>query len=247
MTEQHKKIIAKNSKSALKGTLEENAIDLILSLVATNDEKDKKIIRSCLKGFKNFAYDTILHQGDLELKGNVDPFDGNICNMIIDGNLVIDGCLSIKDDPMTLLLVTGDVIVRDFIPSGMAIINGNLTVHQSLIGDYNHGSTIVYGHTKATLFYPEHYFFTLHGETTFQYAFGSPHQLNNNQSQALFNIKKKDFEKLINILHPDVLQLCDEAFEDYKEETEYTDELWEFLHFADFKKYIKSGKPVLKP
>lgn len=238
-----KKLLEK-SKSGKKGEIDQLLINHILSL--SKDSETKNIIKECFDGFENFGYDTIYYKGDWKINSDFDPFDFNISNIIIDGNLYVDGVLNIKDDPRTLFFVIGNINAKSLINSGYLIINGNLSIEQSLIGDYNHGSVTVFGNTKADFFHPENHFFELKRDIDFKFAFGDTHCLNDNKNKKIFNLEKRHFKKLISLMHPELLKSLNQEYQEYIDEIEYTEEIWEFLERDSFLDHIKSGKPVLK-
>jgi len=234
------------AKSGLKKEIDEPLKKHILSLA--KDSVSKSMIEECLEDYEEFVYDTVYYKGDVTFDSSFNLFDNNFANVIIEGSLTINGLLNTYDDPSQLLLVTGDLKTTNLINSGFLVVNGNLEVEESLIGDYNHGQVYVEGNSKARFFHPEKHYFTIKGDITFNCAIGSSFGLNDNENKKVFNLKEKGLEKLLSILNPDLLKLLDEEYKELLDDGDikYTDEIWEVLERKDFLNHIRSGKSVLK-
>ncbi len=236
------------AKSFKRGDFTDALLEHIYSL--SKDDATKRTFDKCLEDFKthidSMPCDTVYYKGDLHIKHAFNFFKSNFCNLFIEGNLYVDGTIRASDESLSLIFVTGNVVADNIINASTFLVYGNVEVKHCLLGDYNHGMFVVYGDTKAELFYPEELSFELYKDINFKYAFGNTYRLNENKSKKVFNFKEKDFKKLLSILHPNVLKLMDEEYKEIEDEIEYTDEIWEFLDVYKFYNYVEQGKPVLK-
>lgn len=191
--------------------------------------------------------DIVFHQGDLHLSNLHCMAALEIGVFIIDGNLTVDGNISLSDDLMELLFVTGSVTANNVTTSGMLFVFENLTVSNCLLGDYNHGSAFVGANLEAKFFFPEDYFFEVLGTANFTYAFGNAWRLNQNQNPEAFNYNDKKLSDFIPLLHSNLHQAAS-----FKENTSLLDDncseggLFEYLDYYEFNSYVRANKPVFK-
>lgn len=176
-----------------------------------------RTITDMLDSINSYATDILVSNGDLHISGDLD-LD---VQLLVDGNLSVDGCYRDSDDPQTITLVTGDLTARDIITAGFLEVHGNLTCGR-LLGDYNDCSAYISNDVTADLFYPENHSFTigggLHSGTT---------------------LSASD-PKLLDILDRDLV----EAFDD--EDQNGNPVTWiDHLHFDKIKQRVAAGLPLL--
>lgn len=191
--------------------------------------------------------DIVFHDGDLHLSNLHCLAELEIGVFIVHGNLIIDGCISLSDDLMQLLFVTGNVTAKNVVTSGMLFIFGDLTVTNCLMGDYNHGSAFIGSNLKAKFFFPEDYFFEVLGSINFTYAFGNSWRLNQNESTEAFNYNEKKLSELIPLLHSNIHEAAS-----FEENTSLLDDncseggLFEYIDYYEFSSYVRANKPIFK-
>ncbi len=191
--------------------------------------------------------DIVFHDGDLHLSNLHCLAELEIGVFIINGNLIVDGCISLSDDLMQLLFVTGNVTAKNVTTCGMLFIFENLTVTNCLMGDYNHGSAFIGNNLKAKFFFPEDYFFEVLGSVNFTYAFGNSWRLNQNQSPEAFNYNEKKLSEFIQLLHHNIHEAAS-----FEENTSLLDDncseesLFEYIDYYEFNSYLRANKPVFK-
>ena len=167
--------------------------------------------------------------------------------LIVNGDLKVDGSIHVSDDLMQLLFVTGNVSANNVTTSGMLFVFEDLTVTNSILGDYNHGSAFIGGDMRAKFFYPEEYFFEVLGSAQFTYAFGNSWRLNQNQNPEVFNFNDKKLSEFINLLHEDIHAAADFENHHHLLEKPCSEEgLFDFIDSYEFCTYVKTGMPVFK-
>lgn len=191
--------------------------------------------------------DIVFHDGDLHLSQLHCMAELGIGVLIVNGNLTVDGTISVIDDHMQLLFVTGSVAAKNVTTSGMFFVFEDLTVTNCLLGDYNHGSAFVGNNLNAKFFFPEDYFFEVLGSANFTYAFGNSWRLNQNQSPEAFNYNDKKLSEFIPLLHNNIHEAAS-----FKENASLLDDncseggLFEYIDYYEFSSYVRANKPVFK-
>ncbi len=191
--------------------------------------------------------DFVFHAGDLHLSNLYCLEQLEIGALIIEGNLTVDGSIDLNDDLMEILVVTGNVTANNVTISGALLVYGDLTVSNCLLGDYNHGSTIVEGDLTAKFFHPEEYFFEVNGAVNFTYAFGNSWRLNENQNSAAFNWNARPLGDFVPLLHDNLQKAA--RFENnpiFLADACEKESLFEYLDRYEFISYVMAGKPVFK-
>lgn len=218
--------------------------ETILPLI---EEEHKRIVDSIVKDAIANKEDFVFHDGDLHLSNLHRLSRMGIGALVVKGNLTVDGSISLSDDPMQLLYVTGNVQTNNVTTSGMLYVLGHLTVNNCLMGDYNHGSTFIGGNLTAKFFHPEEYFFEVLGSIDFTYAFGNAWRLNQNQNPEAFNYNGKKLADFITLLHDNIHKAAT-----FKENKSLLDDdcddggFFEYIDRYEFMSYIRANKPVFK-
>lgn len=250
-----KETIFKNGKSFLREQIDTVFINETIIPILSDKTNEKTINITDVGGiFMHLAKqaidmkkDIVFHDGDLHLSNLHCMAELEIGVFIVHGDLIVDGSISICDDLMELLFVTGSVTAKNVVSSGMLFIFEDLTVTNCLLGDYNDGSAMIGGNLKAKFFFPEDYFFEVLGTTKFTYAFGNSWRLNQDEFPEVFNYNEKKLSEFIPLLHDDIHQVA--AF---KENTSLLDnncsegDLFKYIDFHEFKSYLIANKPVFK-
>lgn len=250
-----KATIFKTGKSLLQGQIDTEFINetIIPILSEKTDEKTINItdVGGIFMHLAKQAIDTkkdiVFHDGDLHLSNLHCLTELEIGVFIIHGNLIVDGSISISDDLMQLLFVTGSVTANNVITSGMLFIFEDLNVSNCLLGDYNDGSAMIGGNLKAKFFFPEDYFFEVLGSADFTFAFGNSWRLNQDESPEVFTYNEKKLSEFIPFLHDRIHQVAS-----FNENTSLLDtncedgELFEYINYHEFKSYVTANKPVFK-
>lgn len=191
--------------------------------------------------------DVVFHKGDLHLSDLHSLYKLWVWLLIVDWDLEVDNTISLIDDPMQLLLVTGNVIVKDITTSGFLFVFWDLIVKQSVLGDYNDGSAFIGWNISAQLFYPEEYFFEVLWDINFDYAFGNSWRLNQNDNPEAFNWNDKKLSDLIENIHSNILSAADFSQNKALLEKPCSEEgLFEFIDNYEFMNYCRANKPVFK-
>lgn len=250
-----KETIFISGKSFNEGQFDKDFInETIIPILAEKTDKKAAVFTDIGGIFMNLAQqaletkeDIVFHEGDLHLSSLHCLRELKIGVFIIDGNLTVDGSISLSDDLMQLLFVTGNVTANNVTTSGMLFVFENLTVTNSLLGNYNHGSAFIGGDLSAKFFYPEEYFFEVLGSVQLTYAFGNSWRLNQNQNPEVFNYNNRKLGEFISYLHENIHAASD--FENHKsllEQPCVEEGLFEFIDFYEFYSYVKIGKSVFK-
>ncbi|WP_407557721.1 hypothetical protein [Winogradskyella sp. 4-2091] len=247
--------IFENGKSFLRGQFDKQFINETIIPILSKKTNEKTINITDVGGiFMHLAKqaidtkkDIVFHDGDLHLSNLHCLEQLEIGVFIVHGNLIIDGSISISDDLMQLLFVTGNVTANNVVTSGMLFIFGDLTVHNCLLGDYNDGSAMIGSNLIAKFFFPEDYFFEVLGSVNFTYAFGNSWRLNQDELPEVFNYNEKKLSEFIPLLHDNIHEASS-----FKENKSLLDnncsesDLFEYIDYNEFKSYVRANKPVFK-
>lgn len=122
----------------------------------------------------SWVYDTRLVEGDLVVDGPLSLFGERVAALVVTGRLVVRGLYSDTDDPASGTFVLGDMEAADVLTAGTLNVAGSLTVHGGLVGDYNHYGAEVYGETRARFLHTEHHWFTFHGPVHIEHVLDRP-------------------------------------------------------------------------
>lgn len=186
--------------------------------------------------------ETIFHDGDLALD-DLSDLDGlGFARLIVRGDLTVRGSVRLSDDPAQLLIVTGDLRAAHVLTGGGLVVLGNLVVAGCLMGDYNHGSTYVRGDVRATLFYPEEYFFEVGGASELEIAFGNSYRLNENQRPEAMTYNDRTVADVLAQLHPTLREQLDLSVDTYLASPAKA--VWQYIDWRSFMRYCASGAPV---
>ncbi len=154
-------------KIVIQAVLTESSIQELAQKVDINEmDKQYKISKYINFPFLDFSDEqqTYLLKGDIHIDGlSVTKQDWSPFNLIIDGNLTVEGTINWNEwGNGSFLYVTGNLETQNLFLAGCpeAIIKGNLIVEKGLVGSQgdNGGSLIVSGDTKAELIYCTTYF-----------------------------------------------------------------------------------------
>ncbi len=250
-----KKAIFKNGKSFIKEQFDKEYINETIIPILAKKTEEKTINITDVGGiFMHLAQqsidnekDIVFHDGDLHLTNLHCMAELEIGVCIVNGNLTVDGSISISDDFMQLLFVTGSVTANNITTSGMLFIFENLTVTNCLLGDYNHGSAFIGNDLKAKFFFPEEYFFEVLGSAHFTYAFGNSWRLNQNESPEVFNYNEKKLSDFIPLLHERIHEGAT-----FNENPSLLNDncsevgLFEYVDYYEFMNYVRANRPVFK-
>ena len=143
---------------------------------------------------------------DLHIAGNLDTLDERVVFLFVAGDLIVDGCLAVYDDPETVVCVTGRLKARDIYTSGRIEVHGDVDLERAFIGDYNDHSTWVGGDLNCEFFSPEDHFVEVGGtlHSTYMYSGRSRPRA----SKKLFTYtNKKDPDAMIAYLGEEVLRV----------------------------------------
>jgi hypothetical protein len=192
-----------------------------------------RTITDMLDSINSYATDILVSNGDLHIAGDLD-LD---VQLLVDGNLSVDGCYRDSDDPQTITLVTGDLTARDVITGGFLEVHGNLTCGR-LLGDYNDCSAYISNNVTADLFYGEEHYFTIGGDLNADIVLGHPRLEFEIDPARMIEL---DDPWLLTILDPDLA----EAFHDHDREGNPV--TWIDFHFDKIKQRVAAGLPLLTP
>ena len=250
-----KETIFKNGKSYLSTQIDKEFINETIIPILAKKTEEKNIVFTDVGGiFMQLAKqaidtekDIVFHDGNLHVSNLHCMRELEIGLLIVNGDLKVDGSIHVSDDLMQLLFVTGNVSANNVTTSGMLFVFEDLTVTNSILGDYNHGSAFIGGDMRAKFFYPEEYFFEVLGSAQFTYAFGNSWRLNQNQNPEVFNFNDKKLSEFINLLHEDIHAAADFENHHHLLEKPCSEEgLFDFIDSYEFCTYVKTGMPVFK-
>ncbi|MFF3788073.1 hypothetical protein [Streptomyces sp. NPDC001933] len=117
--------------------------------------------------------------GDLVSRPPV--IDWNPCNMIVAGDLTVDGDLSMSSyGGGCFLLVTGDLRARNIFVAGEpnVVVRGDLTVSNGVFGQDNYGILVVCGRTTARIVINTSGFNMVFAEDPQAFVMGHPNRQN---------------------------------------------------------------------
>lgn len=240
-----KEKIYTNGKSFLLKHFDEDFyFENILPMVI---EETKKMFDNIVYNAINNKQDFVFHDGDLHLSNLHCLSEMGIGVLFVNGNLTVDCSISLSDNLMQQLLVTGNVRTKNMTTSGMLFVFGHLTVTNCLIGDHNNASAFIGGDLKAKFFFPEEYYFQVKGTVDFTYAFGNSWRLNLNQYPEAFNYNEKKLSDFIPLLHDNIHNAAT-----FKENKSLLDNncadssFFEYINRYEFMNYVKVNKPVFR-
>lgn len=122
--------------------------------------------------------DVRVADGDLEIAGDFSTWGERLSGLIVTGSLRVRGRYADSDDPATYVLVLGDFEAREAWTAGQLEIQGDATIAETLVGDYNDYSCNIGGDLRARLFFPEEHFFEIGGEVRIGAAVGNRYRIN---------------------------------------------------------------------
>lgn len=226
-----------HTKSVLKGEITPEQIE---TLIASYQSINLGIVRAHLEGITNFEEDTVVCEGDLEIDGDFDLFKNKICNLIVTGNLTVNGTLENFDDPATMVLVGKNLKAKNLITAGTLFVCGNLEIEHALIGDYNDYSAEILGNANAAFFYPEEHYFEISGEIRFDRAFGNTWRLNSDDNSVDFMSSKEAYHLFQEDIleEPVALESAAELADD--------DEHFDYIDSRKLFKRIRENQPIFK-
>lgn len=210
-------------------------------------ENDKGIFDNVAGGAIHNNIDVVYHDGDLHVTNLRCLAELEIGVLVVNGNLTVDGGVSLVDDVMQLLFVTGNLKASNISTSGFLWVYGNVNVENCLFGDYNHGSAVIEGNLNAKFFYPEEYYFEVNGDAKFTYAFGNSWRLNQDATPEAFNWNGRKISEFVPFLHENIQKVTNfEADPTFLANNCEDGELFEYINRYDLIEYIIAGKPMFK-
>lgn len=148
-----------------------------------------------------------------ELSAQV-PDDKVLCAIVVTGNLTMDKAVLIDFDTdwSPSLIVGGDVVAQSLcLGGGQTQIIGQLKLHDTLYGHYNHGSLEVGGATRAQVILSSDFAMRFHGKVDCRNVLSSNGTLNitvHRQDDALAQVLVSDLLSSHNTpIHENVLQM----------------------------------------
>lgn len=186
--------------------------------------------------------DTLICIGDLTIDGNFELGD-KVNNLIVTGNLTVNGLLEHYDDePITFLFVGGNFKAKNLITGGTLEVLGNVEIEGALIGHYNDCSAIIQGNAKAEFFYPEEHFFEINGIINFEKAYGNTWRVNEKKNNIDF-MSDRAFYDLVDhaILNEPV---TDEQIEE--DEMVEMDDYYDTINDNEWYDRLREGKSFYK-
>ncbi|MBI5549685.1 MAG: WGR domain-containing protein [Deltaproteobacteria bacterium] len=154
-------------RSFLKGQVSREEI---LKLTAKFDAS-KSFFKA---GMESWAYDVLLVEGDVVVKGPLALFKEKLAALVVTGSLVVRGQYRDGYDPETGCFVLGDMEAESVITGGWLNVAGNLSVHGGLVGDYNDCSARIKGKTAARFLHTEQHWFEFGDAVKVDYVLGRP-------------------------------------------------------------------------
>ena len=230
-----------------RDVLESSLVPKITELLRGKNEEDTEFqFISLLEDLLRVEGDNvaIYCKGDIKINDLSNFEKLGIRALIVDGNLDVDMTINLSEDPKQLLFVTGNVTAKNIVTAGDLIVTESVTVSSCVIGDYNHGSTRIFGDLRARFFYPEEYFFGVDGGVHFTYAFGNPWRLNENTCPEVFNYNDVSVGDFLNLLHPDIRNNIDLSVTAYLAEPCKDGGVWMYIDRYQFIQYVQQCQPV---
>ncbi|MFZ5438857.1 MAG: hypothetical protein ACOZQL_02550 [Myxococcota bacterium] len=132
-----------------------------------------KVIRSMLRAIGDSDRDLYLHEGDLVVEGPLSVAELGALVLVVKGDLVVKGCYSDADDPQTITLVEGNLRAASIVTAGFLEVRGDVRCDGPMLGDYNDCNCLVHGSVHCNLFYPEEHFFEVRGGLVARVALGN--------------------------------------------------------------------------
>jgi len=173
------------------------------------------------------AYDSVVIDGDLVLPA-LDTFAANVCNLVVRGNLTVEGLYADYDDPATGVFVLGDFRAKNVDTSGTLAVAGDVFVDECLVGNYNDYGADLRGVVTARVFIPENHFFALAKAPRFAAAIGKGAQHRVSEEYAT-----------------SVKTIGDQAVREL-----FVDELWDeaenTVRYDELRKRLREGRRVLR-
>jgi len=226
----------------LKKQILENAKELSFNEAALL-LKEKPIFN---KIYDNNTFENVIYyEGDLNLP-ELNLGDLNIGCLIVNGNLSVENSVAINETT-TCLFVSGDVKAKSIFTAGGVTVGGNLTLRDSLVGDYNDGSTTVLGNLEAYFVLTQEYYFEFCGSVNVKYAISSSITYDLDLGPNVIkcdDILLKDFFEL---LHPSFLACIDtdsKVFLNTLVAQSRQVNLWDYFEGYSLYRYISQGSSM---
>ncbi len=132
-----------------------------------------KVIRSMLSEIDDYEGDVYLHEGDLVVDGPLSVAALNALVLVVQGDLVVKGAYSDADDPQTITLVEGSLHATGIVTAGFLEVRGDVRCAGPMLGDYNDCNCLVHGSVHCDLFFPEEHYFEVRGDLAARVALGN--------------------------------------------------------------------------
>ena len=132
-----------------------------------------KVIRSMLSEIDDHDGDVYLYEGDLVVDGPLSVAELGAIVLVVQGDLVVRGAYSDADDPQTITLVEGSLHATGIVTAGFLEVRGDIRCAGPMLGDYNDCNCLVHGSIHCDLFFPEEHFFEVRGDLVARVALGN--------------------------------------------------------------------------
>ncbi|MEV0354545.1 hypothetical protein AB0H71_00615 [Nocardia sp. NPDC050697] len=182
---------------------------LLELLAPVRDERKRARLVEAVDEIDDYEGDFVVVEGDLHVRGDLDPAAAGAFLLVVTGDLTVDGVYTDSDDPETFLLVGGDLRARDVVTAGWLEVGGDLRANR-VVGDYNDCAADIGGSVHCALFYGEQHHFTMGGELAADVVIGRP-RLAIGSAPAYLEL---DDPRLLEHLDRSVLRLLDDEAED---------------------------------
>jgi hypothetical protein len=130
-------------------------------------------IRGMLGEIDDHDGDVLLHEGDLVVDGSLTVAELGAVVLVVRGDLEVKGCFADSDDPETITLVEGDLRAAGIVTAGFLEVRGDVRCTGPVLGDYNDCNCLVHGSIHCDIFFPEEHFFEVRGDLIARVALGN--------------------------------------------------------------------------
>lgn len=117
-------------------------------------------------------YDVVVADGDLHVKGDLRTFEHELCGLVVNGSLTVDGLYADTDDPACGVFVLGDMKAHRVVTTGSLGVKGSLIATDALVGFYNDYGAEIGKDVVTPLFFPENHHFEIKGELNAKHVVG---------------------------------------------------------------------------
>jgi len=129
-----------------------------------------KSIKAGTWSFDEDEFKVGICEGDFYLDGDMEFPYQDYAIIMITGNMEVTGFIrTYVDEPDTFLIVHQNLKAKNLMNLGFLEVWGDMTIEESLVGDYNHGAAYIAGNVKANFYYPEEHYFDIRGKTDFNF------------------------------------------------------------------------------